>query len=88
MASISKALRRQVTERAGGRCEYCQTLLVIVVEMEVDHIIPTSAGGRTALTIFVWPVLAAMHLNGIFRLLSIQKPANKFHYLIRAYKSG
>lgn len=49
MASISKALRRQVTERAGGRCEYCQTLLVIVVEMEVDHIIPTSAGGRTAL---------------------------------------
>ena len=44
MASISKALRRQVTERAGGRCEYCQTLLAIGVEMEVDHIIPTSAG--------------------------------------------
>lgn len=87
MASISKALRRQVTERAGGRCKYCQTLLAIVVEMEVDHIIPTSAGGRTALDNLCLACVA-MHSNGIFRLLSIQKPANKFHCLIRAYKSG
>ncbi len=49
MASISRSLRRQVTKRAGGRCEYCQTLLAIVVEMEIDHIIPASAGGRTVL---------------------------------------
>ncbi|MDQ3247968.1 MAG: HNH endonuclease [Chloroflexota bacterium] len=49
MASISSWLRRQVVERAQGRCEYCQTPLAIVVEMEIDHIMPKSVGGRTTL---------------------------------------
>ena len=52
MASISKALRRQVTERAGDRCEYCQTLLAIVVEMEVDLSLHQQ-GGVLLWTIFV-----------------------------------
>ncbi|MBN1430764.1 MAG: HNH endonuclease [Anaerolineae bacterium] len=47
MASISDDLRQQVIDRAVGRCEYCQAPLAIVVEMEVDHIIPQSAGGQT-----------------------------------------
>jgi hypothetical protein len=47
MASISKALRELVTQRAGGLCEYCQTAQAIVIEMEIDHIFPASAGGQT-----------------------------------------
>lgn len=47
MASISKRLREQVTQRARGRCEYCHTPKAIVVEMAIDHILPESAGGPT-----------------------------------------
>jgi 5-methylcytosine-specific restriction endonuclease McrA len=47
MTRISDNLRQQVTERALGRCEYCQTQQAIVVAMEIDHIIPESAGGET-----------------------------------------
>src|SRR4051812_4215527 len=47
MAQISDALRQQVTERAHGLCEYCQTAQIIVVTMEVDHIVPVAAGGAT-----------------------------------------
>ena len=36
-------------DRALGRCEYCQTQQVIVVSMEIDHIVPESAGGETTL---------------------------------------
>ncbi|MGH2346063.1 MAG: HNH endonuclease [Chloroflexota bacterium] len=49
MASIRHALRQAVVERAQGRCEYCRTTQAIVVEMEVDHIIPRSAGGASDL---------------------------------------
>src|SRR6266480_1680390 len=47
MASISRALRQLVTERAGGLCEYCHTAQAIVIEMEIDHIVPEVAGGVT-----------------------------------------
>ncbi len=49
MARISDEIRQQIIERAHGRCEYCQTQQVIVVSMEVDHIIPEVAGGKTTL---------------------------------------
>ena len=48
MAIISKTLRQQITRRARGLCEYCQTSQSIVIEMEIDHIIPESSGGSTA----------------------------------------
>lgn len=47
MARIPSALREYVVERALGLCEYCQTAQIVVVTMEVDHIIPESAGGPT-----------------------------------------
>ena len=47
MAYIAPALRELVTDRARGRCEYCQTAQAIVVEMEVDHVVPESVGGLT-----------------------------------------
>jgi hypothetical protein len=49
MAYLSEVLRQQVFKRAGGRCEYCQTQQVIVVSMEIDHILPESAGGSSDL---------------------------------------
>jgi 5-methylcytosine-specific restriction endonuclease McrA len=49
MARIADALRQQITERAHGLCEYCQTAQIIVVTMEIDHIIPQIAGGDTEL---------------------------------------
>jgi hypothetical protein len=49
MARISDNLHQQVIERARGHCEYCQTQQIIVVAMEIDHIIPESAGGETKL---------------------------------------
>ena len=49
MARISDEIRQQIIERAHGRCEYCQTQQAIVVSMEVDHIIPEVAGGKTTL---------------------------------------
>ncbi len=47
MAYMAAALRQAVIERAQGRCEYCQTWQAIVVEMEVDHVLPESVGGLT-----------------------------------------
>ena len=49
MTPIPDDVRQQVVNRAGNRCEYCQAPLAIVVEMEIDHIIPQSAGGPTEL---------------------------------------
>ena len=45
---ISVALRRLVTERAEGRCEYCLVpKSVSAFEHEPDHIIPIQHGGKT-----------------------------------------
>lgn len=49
MAHIPDKLRQQVIKRANARCEYCQTQEIIVVAMEIDHIVPLSAGGQTLL---------------------------------------
>lgn len=49
MPRISYEMRQEVTKRARGLCEYCQTAQIIVVTMEVDHIIPQAASGETEL---------------------------------------
>ena len=44
--SIPKAVREQVKQRAGFRCEYCQTSEWLHgIEGEIDHIIPRVEGG-------------------------------------------
>ena len=44
--SISESSRRQVEERAGCRCEYCQMPdILIYAPMEIDHIRPKVDGG-------------------------------------------
>jgi hypothetical protein len=48
--AISAGLRRQVVERAGGRCEYCGlTQVGQEAAFHVDHAVPVSAGGPTNL---------------------------------------
>src|SRR5262245_31611947 len=48
MTRIPDWLRDLVTARANEICEYCQTQERVVVELEVDHIKPTSVGGVTS----------------------------------------
>jgi HNH endonuclease len=46
----SEAYRRLVVARAGGACEYCRLLQAAAgVTFHVEHIVPQSRGGRTAL---------------------------------------
>lgn len=47
---IPQRLRRQVTERAKGLCEYCKNQQELaIVEFEIDHIYPKALGGPTEL---------------------------------------
>lgn len=46
MSPVSERLRESIAERAKYRCEYCQTQQLVVLTMQVDHIIPKSAGGK------------------------------------------
>lgn len=47
MARVAEHLRRHVYDRAQGICEYCQTQVLTVINMHIDHIVPLSAGGKT-----------------------------------------
>src|ERR1700752_5332152 len=48
MSRIPVALVRQVVERAGNRCEYCQlSQLGQEATFHIDHVIPRAAGGPT-----------------------------------------
>lgn len=49
MTLIPHELRQAVIERAGGMCEYCGlSQITQVATFPVDHVIPLSAGGKTA----------------------------------------
>lgn len=39
-----------VNERARGQCEYCQTQDSIVIDMEVDHVVPLTRNGETSMS--------------------------------------
>jgi hypothetical protein len=45
---IAAELRRLISDRAGGYCEYCKFPVKFALEsMEVDHTFPFSLGGKT-----------------------------------------
>lgn len=47
---VPLALREVIVARAQGRCEYCQSPARYSPEVfEIEHILPLSAGGQTAL---------------------------------------
>jgi hypothetical protein len=80
MAYISRALRQLVTERAGGLCEYCHTAQAIVIEMEIDHIVPEVAGASRKLGISVSRAFHVTHSNAITRRVSTRRPMPKCLY--------
>jgi hypothetical protein len=48
-ATVPPETRRFVIERAGGRCEYCQSLAAYATQsFDVDHIFPQSRGGASS----------------------------------------
>jgi 5-methylcytosine-specific restriction endonuclease McrA len=50
MTGLPDALRQQVFERAGHRCEYCLTSRrVIGMPLVVDHVQPKALGGSDAI---------------------------------------
>lgn len=52
---ISLSLRRQVSERAQGFCEYCHCpALFTNASFHCEHIRPRNAGGRTTLDNLAW----------------------------------
>lgn len=45
---VPETLRQEITERARNRCGYCQTQAEVIGQpMQIDHIIPETAGGQT-----------------------------------------
>ena len=63
--SIPERIRRQVQERAQGRCEYC---LVHEADMyyphEADHVIAEKHGGPTSLENLAWACLYCNRFKG------------------------
>lgn len=52
---ISPSLRRQVSKRAQGLCEYCHCpTLFTNASFHCEHIRPRNAGGRTSLDNLAW----------------------------------
>jgi hypothetical protein len=48
---MSAELRRQVRERAGGRCEYCHLLQEdSILPFHVEHVVPRQHRGKTELS--------------------------------------
>jgi len=48
---ISKGLQRQICDRFGSCCAYCQTAEALTaMTFEFEHIVPLSAGGETIFT--------------------------------------
>ncbi len=55
MSRVSAAIRRQVRDRAGNRCEYCQKPdRVSTYGYHVDHIIPLKHSGTSAIDNLAW----------------------------------
>lgn len=67
MAFIPKALRKQITEHAKGFCEYCQASQLVIIEMEIDHIVPESAGGLTIAENLCLACVGCNHFKGNFQ---------------------
>lgn len=55
MSRISRAIRAQIRERAGGRCEYCRKPdRVSTYGYHADDIIPVKHGGNSGLDNLAW----------------------------------
>jgi 5-methylcytosine-specific restriction endonuclease McrA len=80
-SSIPQRLRRQVQERAQGRCEYC---LIHEADMyyphEADHVIAEKHGGLTSLENLAWACFYCNRFKGS-DLASVDPTSNKVVFL-------
>ncbi|MBI3362321.1 MAG: HNH endonuclease [Chloroflexi bacterium] len=52
---VTEAHRREAMARAANRCEYCRSPGRLATQrFTVDHVLPISAGGKTALDNLAW----------------------------------
>jgi HNH endonuclease len=79
--SVPERLRRQVQERAQGRCEYC---LIHESDMyyphEADHVIAEKHGGPTSLENLAWACFYCNRFKGS-DLASVDPTSNKVVFL-------
>ncbi len=79
--SVPERLRRQVQERAQGRCEYC---LIHESDMyyphEPDHVIAEKHGGPTSLDNLAWACFYCNRFKGS-DLASVDSTSNKVVFL-------
>jgi len=71
--SVPERLRRQVQERAEGRCEYC-------LIHEADHVIAEKHGGPTSLDNLAWACFYCNRFKGS-DLASVDPISNKVVFL-------
>lgn len=80
-SAVPERLRRQVQERARGRCEYC---LVHEADMyypyEADHVIAEKRGGPTVLDNLAWACLYCNRFKGT-DLASLDPTSQKIVFL-------
>src|SRR5947199_5954839 len=80
-SSVPERLRRQVQERAQGRCEYC---LMHESDMyyphEADHVIAEKHGGPTSLDNLAWACFYCNRFKGS-DLASVDPISNKVVFL-------
>ena len=87
---IPAALRRLVTERAGGRCEYClMPQSASAFAHEPDHIIPVQHGGKTEIGNLALACLRCnRHKGPNVGSFDPGESGHWFHFLIHVHKSG
>ena len=73
MSLVPEPLRRAVVQRAGERCKYCLlTSRFQVGGFELDHILPLSRGGPTALENLAFACLLVTDINTQNSLMLVQ----------------
>lgn len=88
MAYISEDLRQEVTDRARGRCEYCQTQQVIVVAMEIDPLCQNLLAEKQLSTTCVWRVWVVTASSWISRAVSTPKRNKNLRCSIPVFRIG
>ena len=79
--AVPERMRRQVQERAQGRCEYCRIHEVdMFYPHEADHVIAEKHGGPTSLENLAWACLYCNRFKGS-DLASLDPLSNKIVHL-------
>jgi hypothetical protein len=65
MSRVSAALRREIRQRAEGRCEYCRhTDVLAAVRFEAEHIVPVKLRGEATIDNTAWACFQCNRFKG------------------------